>query len=68
MLSLKNQAITMGIFMLNSSTVEPGDSKPVDSKQPGVSKLFTIYQPIYNINLQIDSKLLPILKKSRTWR
>ena len=32
-------------------TVEPGDSKPVDSKQPGVSKLFTAYQPIYNINL-----------------
>ena len=50
------------------STVEPGDSKTVDSKQPGVSKLFTAYQLMYNINVQIDSKLLPILNKSKTWR
>ena len=49
------------------NTVKPGDSKPVDSKQPGVSKLFTAYQPIYNINLQIDSKLLPIFERSETW-
>ena len=50
------------------STVEPGDSKPVDSKQPGVSKLFTAYQPMYNINFQIDSKLLPTFERSKTWR
>ena len=53
---------------LSYSTVEPGDSKPVNSKQPGVSKHFTAYQLIYNINVQIDSKLLPILNKSKTSR
>ena len=52
----------------NKNTVKPGDSKLVDSKQPGVNKLFTAYQTIYNINLQIDSKLLPTFERSKTWR
>ena len=49
--------------LIFANTVEPGVSKPINSKQPGVSKLFAAYQLIYSINLLLDSKLLPILEK-----
>ena len=44
--------------MVKSNTVEPGNSKPVNSKQPGNNKLFTVSQPIYSINHRVNSKLL----------
>ena len=50
-----------GIRMLKY-TVEPGNSKLVNSKQPGNSKLFLVtFQTIYNINHLLNSKLLAIV-------
>ena len=58
--------------MINESilitTVEPGNSKPVNSKQPGNSKLFAVSQPIYSINHLVNSKLLPFLENYKTWQ
>ena len=53
---------------ISSDTVEPGVSKPIDSKQPGVSKLFAAYQLIYNINHQKIVNFCPFWKKGKTWR
>ena len=51
-----------GLVGTSTSTVKPGNSKLVNSKQPGNSKLFLVtFQTIYNINHLLNSKLLAIV-------